>query len=276
MKKLIFLLQFIFLISLVSSLSVDSVVVDTVSPGEEGEIRINVDNDGTRDVQDVSFSLIFPNNSGIIPIGSSEAFVEEIEEDEDETFGFKFRVANNLPAGTYSLSYTINYEENNNKKEQKGTIGVVVSAEPEIDLVADIENGIVGQQGRINVRIINKGLADARFVNIFIDSEDVTFLSEKSEYIGTIDSDDFETSNFDVFFDERFISMQARVVYKDFNNKEVEILETLSLRAYSTQEAVEKGILNKSNASTYVGIVLLLLVIWFVYRFIRKRRKNKN
>ena len=268
-------LTVILLVSFTSALSVNSVFVDTASPGEEGIIKIDLENDGNRDVDLVSLTLDFPD-SGIIPIGSSEGFVNEIKEDDEETFAFRFRIANDLHAGTYSLPYKITYEENNDKREQSGTIGIVVSAEPELEVAADTKNAIVGQQGELNLRIINKGLADSRFVYLFLESDDLTFLSEKSEYIGTIDSDDFETSSFDVIYNEKFTSLSARIIYKDFNNKEVEINKIISLRAYTVEEAVEKGILKKSNLPIYVGIVILLLVSWIIYRTIRKRRKAKE
>src|SRR3989344_9123239 len=99
MNKITILLFFgiILLTAMSFALSVDSVRVDSVAPGEEGTIKINVENDGNQDAQRISFRLQFP--AGIIPIGSSEAFVDEIKEDDEESFGFGFKVANTLPAG---------------------------------------------------------------------------------------------------------------------------------------------------------------------------------
>lgn len=276
MRKIIISILFVvFLAGIVTSLSVESVTVDTVSPGEEGIIRINVENDGNEDIDSLSVKLNFVN-SNIIPIGSSEEFLNILEEDEEESFIFRFKVSNVLPAGTYSIGYDISYEEDNSEVEQSGTIGIIVSAEPEIEITANTQNSLVGAQGELQIRIINKGLADARFVSLKIESEDIVFLSGNSEYIGTIDSDDFETSSFDVIYSSKFPSITAKITYKDFDNNEQEIIKTLSLRAYSNQEAIEKGILTKNNAPTYVGIILLLLVLWFVYRAIKKRHKKRD
>lgn len=274
-KILLFGLLTIFLTGFVSSINVDSVTVDTVSPGEEGIIRINIENEGNNDVDSLSLKLNF-GNPNIIPVGSSEEFLDTLDEDDEESFIFRFRVSNSLPAGTYSITYNLTYEEDNSNIEQSGTIGIVVSAEPEIEITANTQNSIVGSQGELNIRIINQGLADARFVNLKVESEDLVFLSGNSEYIGTIDSDDFETNSFDVIYSSKFPSIMVKIIYKDFDNKEQELVKTLSLRAYTAQEAVEKGILTKSNAPTYVGIVVLLLVLWFIYRSIKKRRKKRD
>ncbi|MGV8131868.1 MAG: hypothetical protein ACP5N7_07250, partial [Candidatus Pacearchaeota archaeon] len=138
------------------------------------------------------------------------------------------------------------------------------------------QNSIIGQQGNLDIRVINKGLADARFVSLVVESEDIIFISENSEYIGTIDSDDFETTSFDAIYSSKFPSITVKLTYKDFNNEEQQVIETKSLRVYSSEEAIEKGILKKNNASTYVGIVLLLLVAWIAYRKIKRRNKKKE
>ena len=93
--------------------------------------------------------------------------------------------------------------------------------------------------------------------------------------MGTIDSDDFESESFDVIFNERFNPLSVKIVYKNFNNEEQQIMKSISLRAYTSKEAVEKGILKKNNAFMYVGIFILLLIIWFIFRIIRRRRINK-
>lgn len=276
MKILLVLLQFILLLGLTGAVSVDSVTVDTVSPGQEGVIKINIENDGNNDVELLYFSLEFPNNSGIIPIGSSEAFVNELKEDDDETFAFRFRVSNQLPAGTYTLPYKINYEESNDEKEQKGVMGIVVYAEPEIEIIVNAENPVIGQQATLNIRAVNKGLADARFVSLSVDSEDITFISEKSEYIGTIDSDDFEVSSFDVIYHNTRPNLAVRLEYKDFGNNDQMTERDISLRAYTREEALDLGLISKSNTATYLLIILGILIAWYILRRVRRNHKKQK
>jgi len=270
---IICLLHLLVFTSFSYALSVDSVTVDKASPGEEGIIRIDVENDGNKDINFLSFNIEFPKE-GLIPIGSSGAFLNELKEDDDETFVFKFRVANNLPAGTYSISYSINYEEDGDERKQSGTIGIIVSAEPELEIVAEIQNPVIGQTGKLNIKIVNKGLADARFVSLSIESEDITILSEKSEYVGTIESDDFESASFDVAYNKKLSTILVKLKYKDFDNNEQTISENIALRIYTKEEAIEKGILKKSNATLYIAVVLVLFLLWMLFRFVRRRRKR--
>ncbi len=267
-------LEIIFFTAMSFALSVDSVMVSSVSPGESGTIKINIENDGNRDAERVSFRLQFP--IGIIPLGSSEEFADEIQEDDDETFGFGFKVANTLPAGTYIINYIMNYEEDNNEREQTGSIGVVVSAQPEIEIIVDMGDQIIGQQTTINIRVINKGLADARFVSLSVDSEDITFLNEKSEYIGTIDSDDFEVSSFDVIYNNRRPNLEVNLEYKDFDNNDRQLKEDISLKVYTREEALDLGLINRNNTMNYILIILAILVIWYILRRVRRSRKKQK
>src|SRR3989338_10105804 len=268
-----FLLPLLVLTSFSYALSVYSITVEKVSPGEEGTIRVDVENDGNNDLDFLSFNINFLGDK-IIPIGSSGAFVNRLKENDDETFVFKFRVTNSLPAGTYSISYSIKYEEEGNKREQNGIIGIVVSAEPELEIVAEIQNPVIGQTGKLNIKVVNKGLADARFVSLSIESEDITILSEQSEYMGTIESDDFESASFDVAYNKKLSTILVKLKYKDFDNNEQTISENIALRIYTKEEAIEKGILKKSNATLYIAVVLVLFLLWMLFRFVRRRRKR--
>src|SRR3989338_6866937 len=198
---IICLLHLLVFTSFSYALSVDSVTVDKASPGEEGIIRIDVENDGNKD---------------------------------------------------------INYEEDGDERKQSGTIGIIVSAEPELEIVAEIQNPVIGQTGKLNIKIVNKGLADARFVSLSIESEDITILSEKSEYVGTIESDDFESASFDVAYNKKLSTILVKLKYKDFDNNEQTISENIALRIYTKEEAIEKGILKKSNATLYIAVVLVI------------------
>ncbi len=71
--------------------------------------------------------------------------------------------------------------------------------------------------------MVNKGLADARFVSISVEGEGMLFLSDKNAYIGTIDSDDFETTSFEVLYQNKRPVIMISVKYRDFDNIEQEI-----------------------------------------------------
>ena len=134
----------------------------------------------------------------------------------------------------------------------------------------------MGQSDKITLKLINKGFADAKFALIKVFPDGYTLTSDNEIYIGSVDSDDFQTASFDVTYTEKNPVFSATIEYKDFDNKKK--LETISLplTIYTQEEAIKLGLISKNNTGMYITIIILLIIIWFVYRAIRKRVRARN
>ena len=105
----------------------------------------------------------------------------------------------------------------NLKKPQKPNtiIVVVLTSTSELKsvilimlLMCDKDRGSLGDIGFVNVKLVS--------------SNGLEILSNKEEYLGEVQSDDFELANFDVLFKSTVSSITAEVSYKDFDNKDLE------------------------------------------------------
>ncbi|MBI3334468.1 hypothetical protein HYZ97_03190 [Candidatus Pacearchaeota archaeon] len=270
------LLAFIFLISIASALSVTSSSTDTIKPGSEGDIFLDVENTFNFDLNEgISVSI---NTAGLpfIPVGASEKSTEELDEGDEETFRFTIKASNTAESGDYQIPYTIKYFTNNTEKTKTGFVGVTIFAQPELSYSIETENPVLAQQGKINFKVVNSGFSDARFVSVKVFPDGFTLLSESNIYIGSVDSDDFETASYDVVFDKQDSDFIAQVEYTDFNNKKITKQITLPVQVYTKEEALELGLIKRSNVPLYIGIVILIIVILLIYRAIAKRRRLKR
>jgi len=266
----IFLLVLISL-NLASALVIKNVDTGKLYPGKEADLTISVKNDGDRDIEDVSLSLDF-SNMPISSIGSSEKTVDEIQEDDSENFNFRIKSDNTAKLGSYNIPYNLKY----NSTVLKGTIGVEVSGNVELEYSINQENNIVGKQGKINLKIVNKGLADARFVAVKITPNGYTLLGSDENYIGTVSSDDFETASFDAIFNSQSESLIAIIEYRDFeNNKKIDSIN-LPFNVYTQEQALRLGIIKKSYAAYYFVGIVVLIVLYLIYRSLRKRARKKK
>lgn len=269
------ILALILVTSLSSAVTITSVNADTLAPGSEGTIRVSVENKLSDTAKDVSLSLEFTNLQ-FIPTSSSSDSFDELKENDDGQFTFQVRAANTITPGDYQIPYTLTYEVNNQAVTKKGSIGITVRAQPQISFSTDVETPVIGSQGKINLKIVNKGFADARFVSVRITPSGFTLLSEDEIYIGTVSSDDFETANFDVIFKSSNPKLSGIVEYTDFDNDKKILALDESIQVYTKDKAIELGIIKKNNTPLYIGIVIAILVIWLVIRSIRKRRRIKK
>ena len=258
-----------------SALIVNSVNTPILSPGEEGVINFEVENNLNQDAEDVSVSINLANLP-FVSIGGSQESVEEINTDDEEDFSFRIKAANDISPGDYSIPYSIEFKLNDELQKREGTIGVSVAGETKLDYTISTENPVVGQQGKITLKIINKEFGDAKFVLVKVFPDGFTTLSDTQEYIGTIDSDDFESVAFDVVFKSPNPIFTARVEYKDFSNKDIAETIDLPIVVYSREKAIELGIIKQNNTILYILIAVTAILLWLLWRTLRKRARLKR
>jgi hypothetical protein len=259
----------------------------TLYPGEEGKVTIEIDNNENFDIEDVSVQILLvsflPDETPIaLPftiVGSSEKDIDEIDEDDDDKVSFTLRASTDITPGDYNIPYIIKYTdaEEDEELEKTGSFGLRVSAKTELDFAVEVnEDAIVGNEGKISLEIINKGLGEIKSVSVQIFPSGFELLSKDKIFIGTIDADDTDIASFDVIYKTSNPTLSAKVDYKDFDNKDQTEAVSLPINVYTKEEALKLGLIKENQTVVYVGVAAGILIIWFVYRKIRKRRKSKE
>ena len=285
-QKILSILALTFLViviastSFASAITVSSLTQGKLYPGEQATISLSIKNTLNQDVEDVSMNLLLEETK-FISVGGSEESIDEIREDKDKSFDFTLKASQDIAPGDYNIPYVISYTDPNpssdgKKIEKKGSIGVTVSARTELDYIASAENPVIGQQGKVSLKIVNRGFGDVKFVSVKIKPQGFTLLSSEDVYIGNVDSDDFETATYDVLFKDQTARLKASVEYRDFDNKKLVEEIDLPLNVYTREKALELGIIQKNNTWMYGIIVVFVVIAWFVYRTIKKRMKRNK
>jgi len=276
-KLILFIFLLLVFTNITSAMIINSVNQGKIFPGEETSLDLTIKNTINEDAEDVSLNLIL-TNLAFITISGSERSADEIREDRERTFSFSIKSSQDISPGSYNIPYVLSYTKANNEVVTKeGSIGVVVDADTELKFSTELENNVIGQKGKITLKIVNSGFGDVKFVNVKINPDGYTLLSSSSDYIGNIGSDDFETSNFDVIFNDDKPRLAGIVEYKDFNNKEVIENINIPINVYSKEEAIQLGVIKTNKIPIYVGILVFLIILFMVYRFIRRKmKKNKK
>lgn len=269
-KYLMALIASILLVSFSSALIVQSVDAPVIVPGQEGRVDITIKNTLGFDIKDVSLVLDF-TAIPLAPVDSSEASVDELDEDDKETFSFLVRADSNAKVSDYKVPYTITYR--NASSVKKGTISIRVAASPIMTATGILETPVQNMKTKLIIKLVNKGLGEARFVTASLQATGLQVLSEKELYLGSIDSDDFETISFEVIPTSRIPDSTLIVSYQDVETKSFTKSLQIPVTVYSQDDAYAKGIIQKSKAPVYTVGVIVLGLIWFIYRFFAKRRR---
>jgi len=287
-KILIVMGMVLFSLSLISSISITDVSSSPleVAPGEVVNIKIDIENIFDFDVQNLNVKL---DLSGVdVPFApyqsSSERFLDELDEGDEDDFKFKLISLPETHTGIYKIPVEITYEYEGENETLKGEktelISVIVNSKPKLRISLEDSTVLIkGRENTFSIKVVNSGLSDVKFLFLKIgESSSIKLLSEREQYIGDIDSDDFDSVEYSVFVNNDAsdsISISATLKFLDATNKEFTETENIVLRIYSLKEARDLGLVKKPN---YILPIVIVLVIGFflVRRFLKKRKLKKS
>jgi len=276
---------FMFLIifmSYASALVINSVSMspEAMGPGDSSSIIISLKNNGDNDLTDVSVSLDF-TNLPLAPYNSGSDFnINELNSGKIKDASFEIIAFNDAVSGIYKIPVKISYTEDSVPKVQSSVISVTINSVPVIDV--SYEDGLLlkGQNTKVTLKVINKGLSNVKFLEVDVaSSTKYNIISQNNVYIGDVDSNDFQTADFNIIFNNnapRSVNLPVTVKYKDVTNKEYIKNFDITLKTYTTQEAQTLGLVPANNTIYIVILVIVLIVVFIIYRIIRSRRKRNE
>tara|TARA_Y100000310_G_scaffold341231_1_gene439725 strand:+ start:760 stop:1923 length:1164 start_codon:yes stop_codon:yes gene_type:complete len=267
--------EFIIKIKQDTSLVVDEISVpDSFLIGKTGDVVVTLKNEGDVDLEEIKVSLDLSGED--VPFSfedSSEKVLDKLSSGDFEEFTFSLVVSKTAISGTYKVPLKIDYENTFGEEFSfENVVSLTVVADPELEISLGDDELIVGQNEELTLHIINKGLGEARFLQVkVLEGADYDILSSRDVYIGDVESDDFEVVNFRVFFYETEISFPVYIEYRDEEN--VLFSENVDLKplVFTEEEAKAFGIIEDGN-NVWIVVLVVLVVLFFWYR----RRKKKK
>ncbi len=247
-----------------------------LTPGSSGNVLIKILNDGNLKLYDIRAKLIFP--SGIFPLNDvDEVKISKLAAGEEADLVYKVIVSPSMAEGVYEASLSMDYLNSiGDERQDNNTFGVIVKSVPKIFAVVDSTTLYKGNSlGDVTVKFINNDIADVKFLTVKLqNSKDYQIISSAEQYLGDLDSDDFESADFKIKLNNKMdsINIPLSITYKDSLNTDYSQDINLELVILS---ASESGV-SKSNTTTYVLVIVILVIAYVVYRRYKKGKKNSS
>lgn len=263
-----------------------------IRPGEVAHINMTLWNSAHSFMRDIKIKLtlikmiqtatiLSYEELPFSPVGSSEEkIISKIDGRSEETIVFDLVAHADAEAKIYKIPVTISYYDSTGASyNQTNIISLIIGDEP--DMVVGIDKSEIykaGQTGMVTVKFINKGFSDIKFLYAKLKpSDNYKILSSEDVYIGNIDSDDYETAEFNIYLNKGengYVRMPLEIEFKDANNVEYEKTINLRLKLLTEEEAKLTG-LKKSNPTAGIIITLVIVIVGFLgYRRFKKRKKK--
>lgn len=263
-------------------LSVNSVSIGkkTLEPGASNTVKIMVSNEADSVLKDIKARLEL-GGLPFIPLGSTnEKSIYKIDSKESYEFDFEILANPDAASGVYQVPLKIVYSDELGKTYLKNsTIGLIVGAKPDLSVTLDTtEVYETKKPGDIAIKVVNKGVTDIKFANVrLMDSKDYRILSNDEDYLGNIDSDDYETAEFKIYVEnkkDKKIILPISIEYMDANNNEYKTDMNIEMPLYSTSEAKRFGLVNGNGTVGFFIAVLIVAAGVFAYRRWKRGRKK--
>ncbi len=284
-KILFTLCMLLISLTFISAVSITDVTStpEEVAPGDVVKVSLEIENIFEEDVKNLNVKLdLSEENVPFAPYqSSSEKFLDELNDGDKEDFNFKLIVLPSAHTGIYKIPVKISYKNiDGNESEKQELISITVNSEPELKISLDDSAVLIrGKENEFSIKIINSGLADVKFLYVSINNAaKLKIISEKEQYIGDIDSDDFDSVEYRAYVEEdasSSISLPVTLKFRDSTNKEFSETRILTLKTYSLKEAQMFGLVKKPNFIPYI-VVSVLVIAYIVYRILKKRKLKKS
>jgi hypothetical protein len=263
-------------------LSVESVysTPEIIPPGETAKVKIGFKNMADSAVKDIKIRLDLSSSSlPFVPVHSTaEKKIYQIVSKGEDSVYFDIMAMADADAGAYKIPIDITYSDDVGTQYSKDDIiSLIVGDEPDLSVMVDSsEIYKKNSYGTVVIKFVNKGLSDVKLLNVKLAKSDgFEVVSPEEVYIGDIDSDDYETAEFDIYVgDSDELILPVTMEYMDANNKEFSEKREVTMRLFSASEAKRYGL----EESRIVGIVIILVIVGagFYFFYWRKRRKKKK
>jgi hypothetical protein len=246
-----------------------------VAPGATANVQVVMRNYADSPLKNIKAKLDL--SSSELPFGFIDSIGEkslyQIASGDSATINFEIKAQSDADSKLYRIPLAINYMDSlGNSYNKSGYVSLTVGDAPDLSLFLTEGTLYEKTPGKITLQIVNKGLANVKFVTVKLNpSGEYDLVSPDEVYLGVIDSDDFETVDFTIYPKSEQAKLSLTLDFSDSNNNKFTKEYSKTLKVYSSSEAKRLGL--KSASST--GIILFVIVILagvFIYRRYRKKK----
>jgi len=251
-------------------LSIDNIETNppTIVPGQTASLTFDLKNTAGSLLRDIDLTLNFTgSDTPFVPIESSSIKkLNRVYAGETGQITFQITALPSASAGIYKVPVQLSYsDEAGNSFVKNSIIGLKVGSEPDLTVTVD---SAAACSGEVSLKIVNKGLADLKLMNaVLLETPDYTISSKDEEYIGNIDSDDYENVEFSIECNKNYVELKLQLEYLDANNVRYNEEYDIPMKVSKSKTGIGKKIIG------YLIVITIVAVgIWY---YKRKHKKKK-
>ena len=257
-------------------ISYDGMEPSPVAPGSTAIMSFTIKNTATEFIRDLRININLPYQ--LAPYNDIvQRRITMMEAGESQVINFNVVALPSAAEGIYNATLEASYLNSiGYERQDNGTISLMIGGTPKIFVTIESSEIYKGNNiGDVDILLVNNEIADVRFLTVeLMPSMDYDIIGPNREYVGDLDSDDFETVDFrlNVKTKEDSVVLPLFLTYRDALNREYEEEVDLVLVMRSPEEL---GIASNNTALIIVSLVVVAIIAYVVYRkYVKKNDKR--
>ncbi|MFT4326695.1 MAG: COG1361 S-layer family protein [Candidatus Woesearchaeota archaeon] len=251
-----------------TGLEITQVAAENLVQGKPETIGLTITNPSDSTLRSVTARLILDDVPFAPHDSATSRYVSNLGSQDSALFRFRLVALPNAVSGMYRVPIEIEYFDSLNEKVfRTEMITLSIGATPDVRMLAQALDFTADQnRGTIRVEFVNRGLTDVKFLDLeLLETEDYEVLSRRQVYIGSVDSDDFDTAEFTIARKSEATEFDVHVAfsYMDSSNNPYQDTMQLPVRLHAAQ----------SNGGFGIWIIVIVLIAGFIFW---KRRAKKR
>ena len=247
-----------------------------IAPGSVADVEVSIKNSADSVMKDVIVSLDLSSATmPFAPVGmTTEQKIKSIAAGSEASVIYKLIATPDAAAGVYKIPLKIKYyDEVGDFHNTSDIVGITVGAEPKLMVVLDsTELTKSNNKGKVILKVINYGTTDVKFAMLkVLDGENFKKFTSGEQYIGNVDSDDYETVEFRVEASADSITIPVSLEYMDANNVQYSETRDVEITLYTPADL---GVV-QSSTWVYVLVIIVLIGAYIGYRKYKHKKQQK-
>lgn len=270
--------------SKIAQISVDNfrTIPEKIKPGSSGKLLIKLTNTGNNDLKDIKVKLDL-DDSEFSPVGTTdEKMLKLIQRGYSSMVEYELLASADAEAKEYKIPIEIKYkDEFNDNYTVENKITVMMDSTP--DYLLALEDTKVYERkksGKVVLSISNVGQSELKYMSMrLIDSDDYSVIGKHEEYVGNLESDDFETADFDIYVGKtkkKNIPLKVQLIFKDSYNNGYTEQKEVYMNLYSHSLAIKLGLAKRSKMWWFLAVGLLVILAGYFYYVKKYKGKERK
>ncbi|MGV8151790.1 MAG: COG1361 S-layer family protein [Candidatus Nanoarchaeia archaeon] len=248
-------------------------IPENLVPGKNAKLRLNVMNND--DSKIYNLRIIFELPAGVVIVnGLKDIKLASLKAGESKQIEVEIMASPEIAEGVYSANIVMEYyNSDGTERQDNDSFGIIVKSIPNIFAKVQESELYEGKDiGEVTIKFINNDIGNVKFLTVELEnSDDFDIVSGNKEYIGDLDSDDFDSITFKIkkTADKEAVILPLLISYKDSTNEDYLQKIELEMRIPTKDDL---GIQTNYTFVFFLILIIIGIIIFIVHRIIKKKK----